>query len=195
MKYDPQTYLDVVGQIVEKLEAQNLSPVLVGGMALIILGSQRVTKDFDFLISEEARNLEILVKIFYHHGLELVSKFNKQKEVIRTIGNQKIAYSRLQIDKPESAYFYNHKTGLRIDLLFDFPLSAKEVAKKAQKKKIQSHTFTIASKNDLIRLKEIAYKNRNLASDAQDLEFLKQRLEPRLSKPDCAIDRSDRQLN
>ncbi len=51
MTYDPQTYLDVVGQIIEKFEAHNLAPVLVGGMALVILGSQRVTKDFDFLIS------------------------------------------------------------------------------------------------------------------------------------------------
>lgn len=174
MTYDPQTYLDVVGQIIKELEAYNLAPVLVGGMALVIMGSQRVTKDFDFLISEEARNLKVLVQIFYDHGLELVSKINKQKEVTRTINNQNIAYAQLQIDKPDSAYFYNHKTGLRIDLLFDFPLTAIEVAKKAQKKKIRSHTFTIAAKTDLIRLKEIAYQNRKLASDAQDLEFLKE---------------------
>lgn len=173
MTTDPETYLDVVGQIVEELEANNLEPVLVGGMALVILGSQRVTKDFDFLVSEEARKLEILMQIFYHHGLELVSKFNKQGEVIRTIDNKKVAHSRLQLDKPESAYFYNRKTGLRIDLLFDFPLNASEVAKKAKKKKIQSHVFSIASKNDLIRLKEIACQNRQLASDVQDLEFLK----------------------
>lgn len=177
MTYDPQTYLDVVGKIIEKLEAQKLTSVLVGGMALVILGSQRVTKYFDFLISEEARDLRVLVQILYQHGLELVTKLNKKKEVIRTIGNQNIAYNRLQIDKPESAYFYNHNTGLRIDMLFDFPLTAIEIAKKAQKKKIRSYTFTIASKNDLIRLKEIAYQNRNLASDAQDLEFLKQKLE------------------
>jgi len=173
MTYDSQSYLDVVGQIIKELEAHNLAPVLVGGMALVIMGSQRVTKDFDFLISEDARNLKVLVQIFYDHGLELVSKLNKQKEVTRTIDNQNIAYARLQIDKPDSAYFYNHKTGLRIDLLFDFPLTAIEVAKKAQKKKIRSHTFTIASKRDLIRLKEIAYQNRKLPSDAQDLEFLK----------------------
>jgi len=176
MTADSQTYLDVVGEIIEELEENNLTPVLVGGMALVILGSQRVTKDFDFLISEEARSLKVLMKIFYYHGLELVSKINKQREVIRTIDNKKVAYSRLQLDKPDSAYFYNHKTGLRIDLLFDFPLAVIDVAKKAQKKKIRSHMFTIASKNDLICLKEIACKNRKLASDVQDLEFLKKNL-------------------
>jgi len=45
--------------------------------------------------------------------------------------------------------------------------------KKAKKKKIRSYIFTIASIKDFIRLKEIAYKNRKLVSDAQDLEFLK----------------------
>ena len=83
-----------------------------------------------------------------------------------------MAFSRLQIDKPDSAYFYNQKTGLRIDLLFDFPVPVIQVAKKAQKKKIRSYMFNIASKHDLIRLKKIAYQKRKMASDAQDLEFL-----------------------
>jgi len=173
MASDPTAFLNVVGEIIKKLEDLKLTPVLVGGMALVILGSQRVTKDFDLLIYEEARNLKQLVEIFYFHELELVSKINKLNEVTRTIDNSKIAYSRLQIDKPKSAFFYNSKTGLRIDLLFDFPLPAIEIAKKAKKKKIRSYTFTIASIKDLIRLKEIACQNRKLASDAQDLEFLK----------------------
>jgi len=176
MATEPAAFLNVVGEIINKLEDLKLTPVLVGGMALVILGSQRVTKDFDLLVCEEARNLKQLVEIFYFHELELVSKVNKLNEVTRTIDNSKIAYSRLQIDKPESAYFYNNKTGLRIDLLFDFPLPAIEIAKKAKKKKIRSYTFTIASIKDLIRLKEIAYKNRKLASDALDLEFLKKTL-------------------
>jgi len=65
------------GQIIKKLEDLKLTPVLVGGMALVILSSQRVMKDFNLLVHEEARNLEQLVKIFYFHGLELVSKINK----------------------------------------------------------------------------------------------------------------------
>jgi hypothetical protein len=62
---------------------------------------------------------------------------------------------------------------LRIDLLFDFPCPASEIASRSKKKKIRSYTFLVASKADLLRLKEIAYKDRSLAVDAQDLEFLK----------------------
>lgn len=78
--------------------------------------------------------------------------------MIRTIDNVNVAKLRLRKDTPESAYFYNPKTGLRIDLLFDFPISASELIKKATKKKIKSSFLHIANIDDLIRLKKIAKK-------------------------------------
>ncbi|MBI4223892.1 MAG: hypothetical protein HY609_03080 [Deltaproteobacteria bacterium] len=166
-------YIEAVGEIVGALEALGLTPVLIGGMALIILGSRRVTKDFDFLVPAEADKQEALLEIFYKRRFELASKVNKEGEIIRTIDNQKIAAVRLRLDSPSSAYFLNKKTGLRIDLLFDFHLPAREIAGRAKKKKIRSFTFYIASKKDLLRLKEIAYQDRSSPADAQDLEFLK----------------------
>ena len=59
-----------------------------------------------------------------------------------------------------------------MDLLFDFPLSAHDIASRAQIKKIRSYVFHIACKEDLLQLKKIAKKERNFAGDAQDLEFL-----------------------
>lgn len=168
-------YIEEVGQVIEEMERFGLLPVLIGGMALVILGSPRVTKDFDFLISTEALDREKLLKIFYKKGFELASRVNKEGNIVRTIDNQKIAALRLRLDSPSSIYFLNRQTGLRIDLLFDFPLPAREIASRAEKKKIRSYTFRIASRKDLLRLKEIAHKERSLASDAQDLEFLKKR--------------------
>src|SRR5207247_9206473 len=37
--------LETVGEIVEGLRALGLAPVMVGGMALVVLGSRRVTRD------------------------------------------------------------------------------------------------------------------------------------------------------
>lgn len=169
-------YLKEVGQIVEKLEDLGLTPVLIGGMALVILGSRRITRDFDFLVSAEALKEEALLDIFYKRGFELASRVNENGDIVRTIDNPKIAAVRLRLDSPSSIYFLNWKTGLRIDLLFDFPLSANEIAGRAEKKKIRSYTFTIASKKDLLKLKEIAYKDRSFATDAQDLEFLRKKV-------------------
>ncbi len=170
---EPADYIEEVGQIVEALEELGLTPVLIGGMALVILGSQRITKDFDFLVSDEKQKQDSLVEIFYRRGFKLASRVDKNGEIVRTIDNKKIAAARLRRDSPSSIYFLNKKTGLRIDLLFDFPLPAGEIASRAEKKKIRSFVFHIASKKDLLRLKEIAYKDRALAADAQDLEFLK----------------------
>jgi hypothetical protein len=55
---------------------------------------------------------------------------------------------------------------------FDFPIRAHEVRARSTRKKIRSHVFHIASRPDLIRMKEIAAAECRLASDAQDLEFL-----------------------
>jgi len=37
-------------------------------MALVTLGSNRVTKDFDFLIEQEARKKKTLMEVFYKHA-------------------------------------------------------------------------------------------------------------------------------
>ena len=166
-------YIEEVGCIVEDLEGLGMTPVLIGGMALVILGSRRVTRDFDFLVSARPLEQEKLAKVFYKRGFALASKMDKLGDIIATIDNQKIAALRLRLDAPSSAHFLNQKTGLQIDLLFDFPLLAVELASRAQTKKVRSYIFRIASKEDLVRLKEIACKDRSLAADAEDLEFLK----------------------
>jgi hypothetical protein len=62
-----------------------------------------------------------------------------------------------------------------VDLLLDFPLPAHPVAGRAESVKVGSDRLRVASTEDLIRLKEIAYADRRSASDAQDLEFLKRK--------------------
>lgn len=166
-------HLEQVLALVTELEKKGFQPVLIGGIALAILGSQRVTKDFDFLISRFDLAVEDLMDVFYKHGLELATKLNKQGEIIRTIDNPRVAAIKLKEDIPDSLFFFDWKTRLRIDLLLDFPLPAQEVALRAKKVKVRSHSLWIASQDDLIRLKEIAFADRKSPNDAQDLAFLK----------------------
>lgn len=44
---DPQDLIEEVGVIATELASLGLRPVLVGGMAFVVLGSRRVTRDFD----------------------------------------------------------------------------------------------------------------------------------------------------
>lgn len=167
--------LDAVAGVLDQLEQLRLQPVLIGGMALVLLGSQRVTHDFDFVISHPRERIEPLVDVFYSRGLELVSKLNADGEVVATIDNRQVAAIRLKLDAPASAFFFDAKTFLRIDLLFDFPVAAAELAARAQHVKIRGTVFHIAAETDLLRLKKIALRDREFAGDAQDIQFLEAR--------------------
>jgi hypothetical protein len=169
--------LAAAAAIVDGLRGLGFTPVLVGGMALVILGSRRVTRDLDFLIAAPGERLPDVVALFYDRGFELVSRLDDAGNVTATIDNRRVASIRIRADQPASVYFFNRATRLRIDLLFDFPLPAQAVAKAAVDMKILGHVFAVASAEDLLRLKEIARAARSFAGDAQDIEFLKARLE------------------
>ena len=61
---DPVDHLQTVGEIVQSLRALGLEPVLVGGMALVVLGSRRVTRDFDFVIAHPGDRLDRTIGLF-----------------------------------------------------------------------------------------------------------------------------------
>jgi hypothetical protein len=172
---DQGDHLETVGAIVQDLRALGLTPVLVGGMALVVLGSRRVTRDFDFVIAEPGDRLARMIALFYDRGLELASRLNDDGDVVATIAQRRVAAIRLRADSPASAYFYDADTGLRIDVLFDFPIAASELAARATQMKIRAHVFDVASEEDLLRLKRIAKRARVAPGDTQDIAFLESR--------------------
>lgn len=169
--------VDEVAGVASELDRLGLRPVLVGGMALVLLGSRRVTQDFDLVVRHPGELIEKVVDVFYGRGIELVSKLNAAGEVTATIDNRKAAAIRLRLDAPSSAFFFNRKTLVRIDLLFDFPIAATELATHAVETKIRGRALNVASAQDLLRLKEIAASKRSFAGDAQDIEFLRAHLQ------------------
>jgi hypothetical protein len=156
-----------------------LEPVLVGGMALVVLGSRRVTQDFDFVVARPGDTLVRLLDTFYDRGFELASQVDAAGDVTATIDNRRVAAARLRLDAPASAYFLNPETGLRIDLLFDFPLPAATLARRATTLKARSTVLRVASEADLLRLKKIARAHRTAPGDAEDIAFLEARRAPR----------------
>ncbi len=169
------THLGDVGSVVEALDDLGLEPVLVGGMALVVLGSRRVTRDFDLVVARSDAALGQLLDALYDRGFELASRVDAAGDVTATIGNRRVAAARLRLDAPSSAYFLNPATGLRIDLLFDFPLPAATLARRATTLEVGSAALRIASEADLLRLKKIARDQRSAPGDAEDIAFLEAR--------------------
>lgn len=172
---DAAALLDDAGRIVADLTGLGLEPVLVGGMALVTMGSRRVTRDFDFVIPIPGHRLEALINVLYDRGLELAARVSDSGDITATIDNRRVACIRLRLDAPSSAYFSHPKTGLRVDLLFDFPVAASDLAARATRITIRSRGFLIASEDDLLNLKRIARANRTAAGDAEDIAFLESR--------------------
>ena len=171
----PADHLRAVATIVRQLRRLGFEPVLVGGMALVVLGSRRVTRDFDFVVADPGNRLDSVVDLFYGHGLELVSRLDAGGNVIATIDNRRVASTRLRLDTPASAYFFSARTGLRIDLLFDFPVPAADLAKHATRLTIRGQSLLVASEEDLLRLKRTAAAARSVPGDADDIAFLESR--------------------
>ncbi|HUF46420.1 MAG TPA: nucleotidyl transferase AbiEii/AbiGii toxin family protein [Vicinamibacterales bacterium] len=168
------SHLDTVGTVVRALADLGFEPILVGGMALVLLGSRRVTRDFDFVVARPGERLQSLVDVFYDHGFELAARL-EEGQVTATIDNRRVAAVRLRLDAPDSAWFYNRKTDLRIDLLFDFPIPAATLAEHARGRKIRGWVLRVASEPDLLRLKTIAAGRRSAPGDAEDIAFLEAR--------------------
>lgn len=173
---DPDDHLQRVAELTAALARLELQPILVGGMALVVLGSRRVTRDFDFVIPHPRQRLRELLTVLYDHGLELVSRLNEVGEATATIATRRVALARLRIDLPDTASFYNPDTRLRVDLLFDFPVAAATLARRATRARIGAHVLHVAGERDLLDLKRIAAANRRTAGDADDIAFLERRI-------------------
>ena len=180
---EPADHLRIVATITGELRGFGFEPVLVGGMALVVLGSRRVTRDFDFVVANPGNRLNSVVDVFYGHGLELVSRLDESGNVTATIANRRVASIRLRLDTPDSASFFSVSMGLRIDLLFDFPVPAADLVAHATRLTIRGQSLLMASEDDLLRLKRAAAAARSVPGDADDIAFLESR---RQGRPDDA---------
>jgi hypothetical protein len=134
-----------------------------------------MTPGFDFVVASPGARLGGLLDVFYDRGFELAARVDATGEVTATIDNRRVAAARLRLDAPASAYFLNPETGLRVDVLFDFPLPAARLARRAVTVKARSTVLRMASEADLLRLKKIARAGRSSPGDAEDVAFLEAR--------------------
>ncbi len=91
---DDPGHLGEVGAVADTLANLGLEPILVGGMALVIIGSRRITRDFDFVIPSPGDRMQLLVDAMHRRGFELAARVNEHGDVSATIDNPKVASAR-----------------------------------------------------------------------------------------------------
>jgi len=134
-------------EFIQLLNVHNVRYLLLGGWAVGIYGNPRATKDIDFLIAIDNKNLENLQKALYAFGAPAIEKnvFQKKGSVYR------LGRSPIQID------IINDASGI----LFE------ECYKRRNVISTDDIDISMISKEDLIQNKRVSGRYRDLA----DIEY------------------------
>lgn len=169
-----------IARVVRSLGREEIEPVLIGGMALVLLGSTRVTRDCDLVIPDSPETRRRSVRAMYAEEFALVSKWDEERfRPVRLIESERVAAARLVLDNPAAAFFWNPASTFRIDLVYRVSVPAAELSARAVRTRLPGGVvLKRASVEDLKRLKEASLKDDpGRISDKQDLVFLEHLLE------------------
>jgi len=171
--------LKTLAKLVRRLRKAGYEPVLVGGMALVVYGSSRVTFDTDLLTRrptdlDEAKRL---MTAAVGAGFVYLTKFDKDRNPVSWIDAPSVAAARLMIDAPDTCFLWNKQAQMRVDILLDFPIPASEALEDGKAVTIGSNqVLAVASLPTLARVKELAMRDRRRPEDALDLAFIRAKL-------------------
>ncbi|MFP4432135.1 MAG: nucleotidyl transferase AbiEii/AbiGii toxin family protein [Spirochaetaceae bacterium] len=167
-------------ELLTRLVEEGIEFVVIGGTALRLYNSPRVTHDIDLAIRE--LDVDRVVALMYRLWYRLVtavyddslSTCPTNREADEWIERQKPgSISFIICSKDESAQvpFERIDVSSQVDFLFELGIPAVQLGRNARPVEIPGLSFLVASIDDLIRLKE-ARPDRD-AADEDDLRFLR----------------------
>ncbi|MBI5149442.1 MAG: nucleotidyltransferase family protein [Candidatus Omnitrophica bacterium] len=151
-------------EILREFQKQKIKYVLVGGMALNILGSLRNTADMDVLVEMSDQNLKKVIKILTKNGY-------KVKQPVDPMGMADKATRRdwVQNKHMKAFNFYKDQELKEVDIIIETPVSYEKARKTALTIKCGRLTLPVISVEHLITMK----KKSNRPVDKLDIEDLK----------------------
>jgi predicted nucleotidyltransferase len=121
-------------EIFREFEKQKVKYVLVGGIAVNLLGAMRSTVDLDLLVEMSDQNLKKIVDILNSQGYRAKQPIEK---------------------KHMKAFNFYKKDELKeIDIVLESPVSFEEAKKSAVRIKINDFTLPVISVDNLIKMKK-----------------------------------------
>ncbi len=149
--------------------------VLVGGTALAVYGSERITIDTD--IAVRTLDLDKIINLFYSLGLKMVIGVDKnQYPLFADNAGAAIAFS----DRSGWGFLKFLSGDLELDVLYDISVPFMRLLHDASTNKVFEIEIKTASLSHLRAMKEKSIKDRNDSEkrrlDEFDLAFIKRKL-------------------
>lgn len=165
----------VIARVSKALADVDIPTVLIGGIALVVLGSSRATRDCDLAAAKTDTVFRAAIGVMIDLGFGVIFGWDPEKyEPTKCDMDKKISGSWAVIQQPESIWFWHLEEKMRFDLVFDLPVPLDEMLARARAISIHGARIHIASPEDLIRMKEASLAaNPERISDEQDLVFLR----------------------
>lgn len=151
-------------EIFKEFQKQKVKYLLVGGIAVNLLGSLRSTADLDILVEMSNENLEKVVKILKKKGYRVKQPVNPMK-----ITDEKTREDWIKNKHMKAFNFYQEDQLKEVDIIIESPVSFKQAIKTASRIKIGSITLPVISIDHLIKMK----KGTGRSVDKLDIEELK----------------------
>ena len=171
-------------QLLRVLIENDVNVILVGGLALRIYNSPRVTHDMDLAI--RSLDIDSVIELMYKHGFFMVTSVDENNAYVQ-IG-PKQASEWIDSSGMSSMTFVEVGEQLsgnavpltkidittQVDFLFDLSVPFMRLMERASMVQVDDFSIQLASAEDLLRLKSA--REDKTGADFADIEFLKELL-------------------
>lgn len=151
-------------EVLKEFQKQKVKYVLVGGIALNLLGAMRSTADLDILVEMSDDNLTKVVKILKKQGYRV-----RQPVDPMNIADEKIRNDWIKNKNMKAFNFYKDNELKEVDIIIDSPVSFNQAAKSIRRIKMDKVTLPVISIENLIKMK----KSTGRLKDQLDISELK----------------------
>ncbi len=142
------------GEILREFQKQKVKYVLVGGMAVNLLGFQRSTADMDILVEMSDKNLGKIISILKKQGYKV-----KQPVDPMGMANKKMRADWIQNKNMKAFNFYKEKAMREVDIIIKTPVSYEVARKNMVRFKSGNIKLPVISIKDLIKMKKAASRD------------------------------------
>lgn len=136
-------------EIFQAFQKQKVKYVLVGGIAVNLLGAMRSTADLDILVEMSDDNLKKIVQILKKQGYKVKQPVDPMK-----IADKKTREDWIKNKHMKAFNFYKEEELKEVDMVIESPVSFEEAEKSVVRIKVDNLTLPVISIDKLIEMKQ-----------------------------------------